>query len=477
MQTKHIIRLCFLGIFFIVLANIILYRQLLVEKVVLNKNSYSNNIIVNFYTNCMEAKLHNEYGKNLNKIDITLPIFHEHTAQCFVGSPLLETEILDDRGEPVFSMNEFSFVDEKDIPHSAYYDIMHVVNRLLFRNVIDSKKLILDTYINFDGKKNVRKSLLITERDVKIYNTRVKLKLYRDFTELLDLLYSIETILFCSYFIFFTIFFCVILYQTTQAQDVINKHSDVIQMLSEAKKKAEFESESTTKFLANISHELRTPLNAIIGFSEIIISGKNDPKQSDRYLDYIKDIHNSGTDLLNLINDILDYSKASANKLTVNPVSLKINKIVHYCMRSFEPKAKENKIELIGDLPANSPVIKADSLRIRQALFNLLSNAIKFTDNGGSVKVRVRKISGGKRVEIRIIDTGRGMAKSDIPRAMGSFQQLDNTKNRHFEGTGLGLPLTKKLVELMKGKLKIESELGKGTIAIMTFKAQDSEGK
>jgi signal transduction histidine kinase len=425
----------------------------------------------------MEDKLSNKYGKNLHLIDTSLPIFREYTIQCLSGSPLIQTEILDNSGDRIFLVNEFSFVDKNDAPNSAYYYIMHLINNILFKNLIETNQLTLDTYINFDGKKNVRKSILIGEREVQIYDTKVKLRFYRDFTALLDLFYSIETILFCSYIIFFTIFFCVILYQTTQAQDVINKHSEVIQMLSEAKKKAEFESETTTKFLANISHELRTPLNAIIGFSEIIIANKNDPKQSSRYLDYINDIHNSGSDLLSLINDILDYSKASANKLTVNLVSLKIDKIVHYCMRSVEPKAKENKIKLILDLPENSPVAKADSLRVRQALLNLISNAIKFTDSGGSVKVSVKKISNGRKVEIRIIDTGRGMAKEDIPRAMGSFHQLDNTKNRHFEGTGLGLPLTKKLVELMKGKLKIESELGKGTVAIITFKSQNSENK
>lgn len=470
MQTKHIIRLCFLGIFFIVLVNIILYRHLMVEKIILNKNSYTSSVVLNLYQNCMNGIFEDKYGEVIPKLDPTNEFFKNYTAKCFKNSPILQADIFTESGQKVFSVGNFSIVPPDQKNKSPFYRMLHFVNSELFKEYIDSEQLILGAYVNYNGQQNLYKSLLVGDYFLDLAGNKLRVHLYRDFTELLSIFYSIEIVLFSSYVIFFVIFFIIIFYQTTKAQEVINKHSEVILMLSQAKKKAEFESESTTKFLANISHELRTPLNAIIGFSEIIIANKNDPHQSDRYLDYINDIHNSGKDLLSLINDILDYSKAASNKLTIIAVPLKLNKIIHYCIRTVEPRARKNKIKLLKSLPEISPVINADSLRLRQVFLNLLSNAIKFTDSGGNVEVSVKYISNGKKVEISITDDGRGMAKEDIPRAMSTFQQLDNTKNRNYEGTGLGLPLTKKLIEILKGKLKIESELGKGTKATVTFK-------
>ena len=216
-------------------------------------------------------------------------------------------------------------------------------------------------------------------------------------------------------------------------------------------------------FLANMSHELRTPLNAILGFSEIMRDAMLGPLDQ-RYRGYAKDIHLSGAYLLRLINDILDTSKIDAGQMHLEQDRIDLVELIGECERLVLERARTAGISLICAIGRGFPPIAGDRLRLKQALLNLLVNAVKFTPAGGSVRVSAvaAKPHG---IDIAIADTGIGMEPASIARALEPFQQLDNRLARRYEGTGLGLPLAKSLIELHGGKLTIKSAAGKGTTA------------
>jgi len=214
-------------------------------------------------------------------------------------------------------------------------------------------------------------------------------------------------------------------------------------------------------FLANMSHELRTPLNAILGFSELMRDAVLGPLDS-RYQDYANDIHGSGAYLLRLINDILDTSKIDAGQMHLDQDRIDLVELVGECERLLLDRAHDGGVSVAYEIGRSLPLIVGDRLRIKQVLLNLLVNAIKFTPAGGTVRLSA-VASQQQGVRIVIADNGIGMEPASIARALEPFQQLDNSLARRYEGTGLGLPLAKSLVELHGGKLTIESELGKGT--------------
>jgi signal transduction histidine kinase len=232
------------------------------------------------------------------------------------------------------------------------------------------------------------------------------------------------------------------------------------QRLQIAKEGAEAASRAKSDFLANMSHELRTPLNAIIGFSEVIKTSIFGPV-SERYRSYANDIFNSGTHLLGLINEILDLSKLEAGQLALHEESIDLALAVEACMNLVEKQAEKSRIKMSASIDERHPSIRADDRRLRQILINLLSNAVKFTPEGGRIRVSSFAVPGG--LAISVSDTGIGMASEDIPRAMTLFGQVDSKISRRHEGTGLGLPLAKHLIELHGGTLTIDSVVGAGT--------------
>jgi two-component system cell cycle sensor histidine kinase PleC len=240
--------------------------------------------------------------------------------------------------------------------------------------------------------------------------------------------------------------------------------------LREAKEAAEAANRSKSDFLAHMSHELRTPLNAVIGFSEIIHREMFGPVGEKRYVDYARDIHASGTHLLNVIGDILDIAKAEAGTAELDEHACDVDEIVAGSVRLIEPRAQAGQIRVETRIAPEMPRIDADPRRMKQVLINLLANAVKFTPPGGRVAIEAGLDErGGARFVVR--DTGIGMRPEDIPRALEPFAQVDNALSRRFEGTGLGLPLSKKLVELHGGQLAIESVLDRGTTVTVTLPA------
>ncbi|OUC04266.1 MULTISPECIES: sensor histidine kinase [Ehrlichia] len=269
--------------------------------------------------------------------------------------------------------------------------------------------------------------------------------------------------------IFVVVTWC-IYYRNTK---MLSRHYDANLKLKEAKEVAEQENISKSQFLANISHELRTPLNSIIGFSEMMKAESMGAIENIHYKEYINDIHNAGVHLLSLINDILDFSKAEADKLVVEFVKFDLGKIVSSCFNMMLPRAEQAKVKLEKVLPPNKAVMIADPKRMKQVIINLLSNSIKFTPENGCVKLVVEYDLEEEVVIIEIIDNGIGIAQQDLYKVMSIFGQVDSRHARKYEGTGLGLPLSKKLVELMNGVFKIKSEPNLGTIVTLTFPYTD----
>ena len=228
-------------------------------------------------------------------------------------------------------------------------------------------------------------------------------------------------------------------------------------------------SQAKSQFLATMSHELRTPLNAIIGFSEIMLLQSLGAMGHPRYVEYAGDIHNSGTHLLSLINDVLDFSKAEAGRLALQEEPVDALETLRDCLRLTTLEAAEAGIDVAVVLPESLPPLRADRRRLKQIVLNLLSNALKFTAPGGEVR-----ISAGRTVDglvIAISDSGIGMTAEQIPVALEAFGQIDNSLSRKYEGTGLGLPLARHLAEAHGGSLTIDSQPGHGTTVTLHLPA------
>jgi len=249
--------------------------------------------------------------------------------------------------------------------------------------------------------------------------------------------------------------------------------------LEKARDAAEAANRAKSQFLANISHELRTPLNAIIGFSSILMNQLFGTLGDPKYLEYAKDINDSGAHLLDIINDILDLSKAEAGKLTLLYEEVHIGKAINKSITILSDRATKGNVTITTDIPKMLPSLVVDRLRFIQILLNIISNAVKFTEAGGKVHVSVHtEEAAGQPPQfvITVQDTGIGMSQEDIDKAFQSFGQVDSGLNRKYEGTGLGLPLTKKLMELHYGAINIKSTLGQGTLVTLTLPATPPPG-
>jgi len=234
--------------------------------------------------------------------------------------------------------------------------------------------------------------------------------------------------------------------------------------LIQARSQAEAANHAKSEFLANMSHELRTPLNAIIGFSEIIAHELFGPIGNDRYRDYMKDIHKSSLHLLSIINDVLDMSKIEAGKLELSKEPLDLQREIGEVVRMMRERAESRGIELLTTPSDEAAEVRADERAIKQIFLNLLSNAIKFSTEGGVVVIRFI----ADRPDFAVVefeDRGIGMSEEELERALQPFGQAQPSTTRNYGGTGLGLPITKGLIEAHGGKLVIESRAGQGTTA------------
>lgn len=228
-----------------------------------------------------------------------------------------------------------------------------------------------------------------------------------------------------------------------------------------------------SEFLANMSHELRTPLNGIIGFSEFLHDEKPG-KLNDKQREYLQDILGSGRHLLRLINDLLDLSKVEAGKMELFPESFSIPKALEEICVVVSPLAEKKNIAIHKSIATDTGIVTLDLQKLKQVLYNLLSNAIKFSDNSQTIEI-IAALSGTNQLRIQIRDNGIGINPGDLGKLFIEFQQLDSGSARRYEGTGLGLALTKKLVEFQGGKITVESTKNKGSTFTVTLPLMTAE--
>ena len=252
--------------------------------------------------------------------------------------------------------------------------------------------------------------------------------------------------------------------RTYASRRIIEQKNEVTSILLREANKA---SKAKSDFLANMSHELRTPLNAIIGFSDVIRQEIKGPLGNAAYLEYINEIHASGIGLLEKVNDVLDLTRAESGAVEIRDQVFDLGEILGNCVERISREARRSEIG-ISVSGADNLKITLDEKLFVQVMDNLLSNAVKFSHPGGRVEITVRH-QPGERLAIDVADQGIGIDAADIERVMRPFEQVESTYARKNGGTGLGLPLAAKLIELLGGKLTVSSVLGRGTVVTLTL--------
>jgi two-component system cell cycle sensor histidine kinase PleC len=393
--------------------------------------------------------------------DLAIQQFVQETRNYFKKTPIIHANLYSTSGDLILSIDVGAGNALAGDVNS--FDINFVSKQLLA--ISASNQIISNAVLKNGAKVNVIQTIvpIIPSNKNSSMGAEGVLELTADFDDSLEKVKYTQTIV-SGYIVGICLLFLALLSIVSKRAEIIiaKQHESNIELIATAAA-AQNESRDKSQFLANVSHELRTPLNAIIGFSEIIKNNLIETMDQQKLDDYINDIHASGIHLLSLINDILDYSKAEAGKLELEISEINANKLVHNCLRLVSTRAEKAEVTLLEAMPKKPLNVVTDSKKFKQILLNLLSNAIKFTPQGGVVRISAWVDVIEKSYVFEVRDSGIGIAAKDISRAMSPFGQVDSALSRKYEGTGLGLPLTKKFVEVMGGKFTITSEVGKGT--------------
>ncbi|QEX22386.1 hypothetical protein FRZ61_23160 [Hypericibacter adhaerens] len=368
------------------------------------------------------------------------------------GSSIAKVKIYDRDGLTVYS------TDRKEIGIRKHNEGFEEAKRGGVANEIERK----DQMLSFDGvvtDRNVVSTYLPLFAPGSQTEVEAVMEVYDDVTDLVtaidrDELFAALVLGVVQLLIYLGL--VLIVYRSDQA--VQRAHERELK-LSAAAARAEAASQAKSEFLANMSHELRTPLNAIIGFAEVIKNGVMGPVQPPVYKGYLDDIWTAATHLGRVINDILDLTKAEAGKMQVERTEFDVAEVLDRVRRIMQEQAIRARVQL--EVESASIRFTSDERKIQQILLNLLSNAIKFTPPEGRVVMSAQRLL--DRVEISVRDSGIGMTAEEIPIALSPFGQVDSSLSRKYEGTGIGLPLSRRLAQILGGDLTIESEKAAGT--------------
>jgi signal transduction histidine kinase len=250
--------------------------------------------------------------------------------------------------------------------------------------------------------------------------------------------------------------------------DLLRDRQAAYEALRLAKDEAEAANQAKSGFLATMSHELRTPLNAIIGFSEMMLREVLGALPNEQYRSYVADIHASGTHLLQIINDILDLSKAEAGKIDLAEEVFDLRDVMRSVNQLTAARIQAADLSQSIDLPDDLPPLSGDERKTKQVLLNLITNSVKFTPAGGTINITARwDVTEG--VAITVADSGIGIPEEDLERVLKPFEQVDSSFSRQQQGTGLGLPLVKAIMEMHGGRIELRSELSVGTQVTVIF--------
>jgi two-component system cell cycle sensor histidine kinase PleC len=417
-----------------------------------------------------------------------LPQMQSDAKQFFSRQPFAKISIVSPAVNALYYGSTNAYVTHKDMSRVTLFDLPTV------RNGQVVSRLLRDVYVSGGngGGQRMMVQVILPLMDRGYNNTvaqdckrginqarcqpRALVEVYIDITDEWIQLRFMQYMIIGTMIGTFMLLIGMLLFTSWRAESIIARQHEVNLELTAAAASAEAQSRDKSQFLASISHELRTPLNAIIGFSDII---KTEARhQLDKvYQDYIDDIHASGRHLLSLINDILDYSKAEAGKLQIEWAETDAAKVIRNSLRMVLPRAETAQVTLVEDIPINHLVVVTDAKKLKQVLLNLLSNAVKFTPAGGAVRCQAWEDVFKQQLVIQVRDTGIGIAPKDISKVMTPFGQVDSALSRKYEGTGLGLPLSKAFVEAMGGSFLIESELNVGTTITISVPKQPKDWK
>lgn len=453
-----------------------------VHDILQTQNKYSNMAVITGYKNAVWKKYEEiipllaEIAEDERKDFIEYQDLLKDSKNYFSSMPVVAFSIYSAKSEALISHPEKT--DNSAEPQQALLDKRKIGVGQAVQAQTSLDEMIED--VDFISAEGQNKHGTLLHSITPIFNANKELvgvvEIFMEMTDSTSALDSLQYIGGIFIIGLFLVLLSMLYYVVRRAEKIIAKQYEVNVELETAKVAAESENEQKSQFLANISHELRTPLNAIIGFSEIMKDEILGAIGNEQYKNYILDIHNQGVHLLSLINDILDFSKAEAGKLDLEYEDVDLNKLIKQSLRTQEPRAKNGEVELLDELPNDHIIMRTDVKRLKQIMLNLLSNAVKFTPPNGKVKVSAWESATDGKIGFEVADTGIGIAPKDISKALAPFGQVDSELSRRYEGTGLGLPLTKKFIELLGGTMTLDSEVGKGTkITVMLPKNQELE--
>ncbi len=382
---------------------------------------------------------------------------HEAVVESVRGTTIVKVKIYNRQGMTVFSTDPAQIGQDKSKGEG-------VIRAL--RGEVASELTHRDTFSAYEGvieNTDLLSSYIPIQADRPQASIDGVFEVYAEVTSFVTRIKRTQWLLTLVTSAVFAAIYIALLSAIGRADRIIRRQHQQALALAAGVARAESASQAKSEFLANVSHELRTPLNAIIGFSEVIEMEKFGPLGTPRYQSYIHDIHKSGVHLLNVISNILDLSKVELGRLDMQNELTSLGILIQDAVSMIRMQNPKSQVKLNAEIDADLRPIETDSTRLKQVLLNIISNAVKFTPASGRVDVRARSDENGG-CRIVVTDNGIGMAPENIPVAMSAFGQVENVMARRYAGTGLGLPLAKRLVELMGGQFRIDSALGQGTI-------------